>query len=109
MIHARSAAEASAFLNPCATTLEEFGIQNKETVAVHCIVKDGNPAEAMADAIAQYHPSILVAGVKRTVKHRGLMELRSRCWRVLAFLLYAFRRSRRRRTGPGILPPRCSR
>jgi len=29
------------------------------------IVKDGNPAEALAQAIEQYHPSILVAGVKR--------------------------------------------
>jgi hypothetical protein len=28
-------------------------------------VKDGNPADVIAAAIAQYHPSILVAGVKR--------------------------------------------
>ena len=65
-IHARTAAEASAFLNPGATTLEEFGIEREGEVAVRCIVKDGNPADAMAEAIAQFQPCILVAGVKRT-------------------------------------------
>ena len=66
VIHARSAAEASAFLNPCATTLEEFGIKTSDEAPVRCMVKDGSPADAMADAIEQYHPCILVAGVKRT-------------------------------------------
>lgn len=65
VVHARSAAEAAAFLNPCATTLEEFGIQQGGRFPVHCIVKDGNPADAIVEAIAQHHPSILVAGVKR--------------------------------------------
>jgi len=32
---------------------------------VRCLVKDGNPADAIVEAIAQYHPCILVAGVKR--------------------------------------------
>jgi nucleotide-binding universal stress UspA family protein len=71
VIHARTAAEASAFLNPCATTLEEFGIQTSGEVPVRCLVKDGNPADAMAQAIAQFHPSILVAGVKRTSETPG--------------------------------------
>jgi nucleotide-binding universal stress UspA family protein len=66
VLHARSAAEASAFLNPQATTLEEFGIDPGAGVAVRCIVKDGAPADAIVEAIAQFHPSILVAGVKRT-------------------------------------------
>ena len=35
------------------------------------MVKDGNPADAMAEAIAQYHPSILVAGVKRMSETPG--------------------------------------
>jgi nucleotide-binding universal stress UspA family protein len=65
VVHARTAAEASAFLNPCATTLEEFGIKTSGEVPVRCMVKDGNPADAMVGAIAQYHPCILVAGVKR--------------------------------------------
>jgi nucleotide-binding universal stress UspA family protein len=29
------------------------------------MVKDGNPADAIVEGIAQNHPSILVAGVKR--------------------------------------------
>ena len=65
-VHARGAAEASAFLNPYATTLEEFGILPGGPFPVRCMVKDGNPADAMVAAIAQYHPCILVAGVKRT-------------------------------------------
>jgi nucleotide-binding universal stress UspA family protein len=63
-VHARTAAEASAFLNPCATTLQEFGISGRD-FPVRCEVKDGRPAEAIARAIAQHCPSILVAGVKR--------------------------------------------
>jgi nucleotide-binding universal stress UspA family protein len=65
VLHARGPAEASAFLNPGATTLEEFGIKPSGRFSVRCIVKDGNPADAIVDAIAQYHPCILVAGVKR--------------------------------------------
>jgi nucleotide-binding universal stress UspA family protein len=65
VLHARTAAEASAFLNPGATSLEEFGIKPEGRFPVRFIVKDGNPADAIADAIAQHHPSILVAGVKR--------------------------------------------
>jgi nucleotide-binding universal stress UspA family protein len=65
VVHARPAAEAAAFLNPGATTLEEFGIQPSGRCPVRCVVKDGSPADAIAAAIAQFHPSILVAGVKR--------------------------------------------
>ncbi|HWG20975.1 MAG TPA: universal stress protein [Terracidiphilus sp.] len=65
VVHARTAAEASAFLNPCATTLEQFGVQARGTFPVRCVVKDGHPSEAIANAVAQYSPSILVAGVKR--------------------------------------------
>jgi len=65
VLHARGAAEASAFLNPCATTLEEFGIRTSGEVPVRCMVKDGSPADAIVEAIAQNHPSMLVVGVKR--------------------------------------------
>lgn len=65
VVHARTAAEASAFLNPCATTLEQFGIRGDSDLTVRCIVKDGHPAEALAQAITQHSPSILVVGVKR--------------------------------------------
>ena len=71
VVHARTAAEASAFLNPCATTLEEFGISGNADAPVRCVVKDGNPADAMADAIALYQPCILVAGVKRASETPG--------------------------------------
>ena len=71
VLHARSAAESAAFLNPGATTLEEFGIQPDGLFPVRCIVKDGNPGDAVVEAIAQYHPSILVAGVKRQSETAG--------------------------------------
>jgi nucleotide-binding universal stress UspA family protein len=72
VVHARTAAEASAFLNPCATTLEEFGIPKSEDLCIRCIVKDGHPAEALTQAIAQYSPSILVMGVKRKSGSPGI-------------------------------------
>jgi nucleotide-binding universal stress UspA family protein len=71
VLHARGPAEASAFLNPCATVLEEFGIESSGRFPVRCMVKDGNPADAMVEAIAQYHPCILVAGVKRASNTPG--------------------------------------
>lgn len=55
--------EASA--NPCAATLEDFGVRLRGTAPVHCLVKDGNPADAIAEAISEKHPCLLVAGVKR--------------------------------------------
>ena len=64
-------AEASAFLNPAATTLDEFGIMPSGRFPVRFTVKDGNPADVMAEAIDQYHPSILVAGVKRASETPG--------------------------------------
>jgi nucleotide-binding universal stress UspA family protein len=71
VVHARTSAEASAFLNPIATTLKQFGVQIDGDIPVRCIVKDGNPADALTQAIAQYSPSILVVGVKRKSDSRG--------------------------------------
>jgi nucleotide-binding universal stress UspA family protein len=65
VLHARGSAEATAFLNPAATKLEDFGINPSGRFPVRFTVKDGNPADVMAEAITQYQPSILVAGVKR--------------------------------------------
>jgi nucleotide-binding universal stress UspA family protein len=64
-VHARTAAEASAFLNPCTETLEKFGVKSSSDVPIRCMVKDGNPPDALAAAIDLYQPCILVAGVKR--------------------------------------------
>jgi nucleotide-binding universal stress UspA family protein len=63
VLHARTAAEAG--LDPCATSLEALGIEVSAEITVRCIVKDGNPEEAIAEGIAENHPCILVAGVKR--------------------------------------------
>jgi hypothetical protein len=71
VVHARTAAEASAFLNPCATTLREFGIQQTAAVPVRCLVKDGKPADAIGNAIEQNCPSLLVVGVKRASETPG--------------------------------------
>lgn len=85
VVHARSSAEAAAFLNPGATTLEEFGVRSSGRFPVRCIVKDGSPADAIVEAIAQHHPSILVAGVKRVSGTPGphgtafALLARSRC------------------------------
>jgi nucleotide-binding universal stress UspA family protein len=65
VVHARGSAEVSAILNPGATTLEQFGIRADGVFPVRFIIKDGNPADAIARTIEQYRPSILVAGVKR--------------------------------------------
>src|ERR1039458_6985710 len=65
LLHARGPAEATAFLNPAATKLEDFGIKPSGRFPVRFTVKDGNPADVMEEAVSQYHPSILVAGVKR--------------------------------------------
>ena len=65
VVHARTSAEATAFLNPRATTLAEFGIKESGEFPVRCIVKDGPPEDAIPRAVLQYGPSILVTGVKR--------------------------------------------
>ena len=64
VLHVRTAAEMAAGLNPCAA-MEDFGIRADGKAQVRCLVKDGNPADAIAEAISECHPSILVAGVKR--------------------------------------------
>ncbi len=71
VVHARGSAEVSAILNPPTTRLEEFGLQPSADLPIRMLVKDGNPADAVAQAIAQYNPSILVAGVKRKSDSSG--------------------------------------
>lgn len=71
VLHARSAHEAAAFLNPCVTTLKDFHLDDDPKLRVRCLVKDGSPADVVVEAIQQYQPSVLVAGVKRTSESRG--------------------------------------
>ena len=63
-LHVQTATEKAAGLNPC-TIMEDQGIRFEGTIQVRCLVKDGDPAEAAAETIAEHHPCILVAGVKR--------------------------------------------
>src|SRR5579871_2751951 len=72
VVHARGSAEVSAILNPSGTRLEDFGLKPTADCPMRLIVKDGSPAEAVAQAIEQYKPSILVAGVKRKSDSPGL-------------------------------------
>jgi nucleotide-binding universal stress UspA family protein len=71
VLHARRPEEAVAFLNPRLTTLKQFGIEDGGPFPVRCIVKDGKPADAIVEAIDQYHPSMLVIGVKRASSTPG--------------------------------------
>jgi len=71
VVHARRPEEAIAFLNPAATTLEQFGIAHESRFPVRYIVKDGKPSDALVGAIAQYNPSVLVIGVKRASETAG--------------------------------------
>ncbi len=64
VLHVRTAAEKATGLNPC-TMMEDLGIRLEGTVQARCLVKDGDPANAVAEAIAENHPCLLVAGVKR--------------------------------------------
>jgi nucleotide-binding universal stress UspA family protein len=57
--------------DPCAASLAEFGIESTDRIPVRCLVKKGTPADAVAEAIAESHPCILVAGVKRTSETPG--------------------------------------
>lgn len=65
LVHARGSDKASAILNPGSNTMEHFGFVSTPTQPLRFVVKDGNPSEAIAQAILQYKPSILVVGVKR--------------------------------------------
>jgi len=71
VLHARRPAEAAALLNPRSTVLAHFGIGFDRSFPVHCIVQDGNPADVIEQVIADYHPCVLVAGVKRTSAKSG--------------------------------------
>ena len=71
VLHARPPAAAVAFLNPCATTLDELGVKATGRFPVRYLVKDGSPADAIAEAVSHHHPCILVAGVKRSSNTPG--------------------------------------
>lgn len=65
VLHVRTAAEVAAEMNPCSIKLADFGIRLQGKSPVQCLVKDGQLADAVAETVAEHHPCILVAGVKR--------------------------------------------
>jgi nucleotide-binding universal stress UspA family protein len=69
-LHVRTATEMAAGLNPC-TVMEDQGIRFSGAIQVRCLVKDGNPPDAVAEAIQENRPCILVAGVKRASETPG--------------------------------------
>jgi nucleotide-binding universal stress UspA family protein len=66
-----SGVAGSLMADPCAATHSIFAAAHAAGLTVHCLVKEGSPAEALAEAIAEYHPCILVAGVKRESETPG--------------------------------------
>jgi nucleotide-binding universal stress UspA family protein len=71
VLHAYEPAAAPFYLYPAATTLEEYGLNEGGSFPVRFTLKNGIPADVIAEAIAKYQPSILVAGVKRTSDTSG--------------------------------------
>jgi nucleotide-binding universal stress UspA family protein len=71
VLHVRTAAERAAGLDP-RRIMELEGIRFERAVQMRCLVRDGDPAVAVADAITEQHPGILVAGVKRASATAGL-------------------------------------
>jgi nucleotide-binding universal stress UspA family protein len=66
LVHGRTAVESASNSNPKVIRVEDYGIHPRRGVLIQEIVKDGNPVDAVTDAIEQHHPCILVVGVKRT-------------------------------------------
>ena len=71
VLHVRTEKETAEGINP-STSAEGFGIRLDGRVPVRCLTKDGRPADAIAEAIEENHPSVLVAGVKRASGTAGL-------------------------------------
>jgi nucleotide-binding universal stress UspA family protein len=69
VLHARE--EVGGIEDPCAASIEEFGILSTDKVPVRCMVKNGKPAEAVAEAIDENQPCILVVGAKRSSETPG--------------------------------------
>ena len=70
VIHAQTGAKAATGA-PCEALLQEFGVRLSEDVPVTCIGENSDPTDAVVLAVARFHPSILVAGVKRASETPG--------------------------------------
>jgi nucleotide-binding universal stress UspA family protein len=73
LLHARTASEAAAHLNPCAGTVNQIQFpQGSTRVPVRCLVKDGQPAEVIQQVAAEYPVSMIVLGVNRESRSGGI-------------------------------------
>ncbi len=66
VLHACKPDDTTFLLDPVAKALEDFGVKASGRFPIRFLLKNGSPAEVIAEAIERYSPSILVAGVKRT-------------------------------------------
>jgi nucleotide-binding universal stress UspA family protein len=71
VVHAQTPVEPSKTPVSAETKWDELGIAPGELPQLQYIAKEGNPVEAVSFAVSQYHPSILVLGVKRTSETAG--------------------------------------
>jgi nucleotide-binding universal stress UspA family protein len=71
LLHARTAEEASAHIDPCAETASLFPQPSpyqgapESKVHVRCLVKDGDPADVIAAVATEYAVAMIVVGVNR--------------------------------------------
>ena len=71
VLHACKPDDTTFLLYPAAKTLEDFGVKASGRFPIRFLLKNGSPAEVIAEAIERYHPSMLVAGVKRASETPG--------------------------------------
>lgn len=57
--------------DPCAVSYEQYGLVSTDEVPVRCLVREGDPVEVTAEAIAETRPSVLVVGAKRVSESAG--------------------------------------
>lgn len=66
LVHARTAAEADAKLDPCAETFENVSFPaGKARIPIRCLVRDGSPADVVKGVVSQYPTALVVIGVNR--------------------------------------------
>jgi nucleotide-binding universal stress UspA family protein len=71
VLHVRTAAEATPDFKSFVPSLDELGLDLAGKTSVRYLIKKGHPVHAVIKAIAEFHPCILVAGVKRLSESPG--------------------------------------
>lgn len=66
LVHARTAEEAAAQMDPCTESAPLIGVPaGKKEVSVRCLVRDGNPADVVQGVVAEFPTALIVIGVNR--------------------------------------------